>query len=56
MAGILKYNAITPILFDLSIYFCFSKKAYMSIMISRKKVVIETNSCSKLDKSLPQNC
>ena len=37
-------------------FLSFSAKANLSIKISRKKVVIETNIWSKQDKSLPKNC
>ena len=39
-----------------NLFLCFSEKAYLSIMISRKKVAIETNNRSKQDKNLPKNC
>ena len=39
-----------------NIFLSFSEKANLSIKISRKKVVIETNILSKQDKSLPKNC
>ena len=39
-----------------NIFLCFSEKAYLSIMISRKKVIIETNNWTKQDKSLHKNC
>ena len=38
-----------------NIFLCFSEKACLSIMISRKKVIIETKSWTK-DKSFPKNC